>query len=718
MLLVIVSQSVLGPLGYEHNLYQYAAGPPIPLSDMNGQGHFAADRLWFRAYWGAWAVLFVVLSNALWRRGHSGTLRMRLRALPRRLSGRAGWIAAAATMALATLGGYIFYNTNVLNEYRTQLDDERRLAEYEKALLGFETVPQPRIVDVQLNVEILPRQRRVATTGRYTLENRQPVALREIHVRWAPDTDLQRLDLADARLRKEFAGFNYRVYDLEPPIAPGARAEMRFATVRRQRGFLNARNQVDIVGNGTFLNNMLVAPFLGFGRETLLQDRAKRRKYGLPQELRPPKLEDESARANHYLRRDSDWVTADITVSTDADQQAIAPGERVSETVTDGRRVVRYRTSAPIMHFFSIQSAAYAVKHDRWNDVELSVYYHPSHAYNVDRMIAAMKHSLDYFTANFSPFQFHQLRVLEFPAYRTFAQAFAATIPYSEGIGFIANTEDPEKIDLVTYVTAHEVGHQWWAHQVMSGEMQGMTVLVETLAQYSALMVMEHLYGPDQIRKFLKFELDQYLRSRGGELIEELPLERVENQPYIHYQKGSLVMYLLKDIVGEEAVNRALRALLGEFAFKASPYPTSRDLLRHVRAEAGPEHQQLITDLFENITVYDVKLTGARKQVRPDGSWDVALEIDARKLYADGEGKESEATLDEPFDIGVFTAEPGKRDFNQEAVLLFERRPIRSGRQTLSLVTTREPTFAGVDPYNKRVDRNSEDNVRAIDRAP
>ena len=106
------------------------------------------------------------------------------------------------------------------------------------------------------------------------------------------------------------------------------------------------------------------------GRDGLLQDRAKRRKYGLPPELRLPKLEDEGARANHYLRHDSDWVTADITVSTDADQLAIAPGYQVSETHRDGRRIVRYRTDAPIMHFFSIQSAAYAVKRDRWNDVE------------------------------------------------------------------------------------------------------------------------------------------------------------------------------------------------------------------------------------------------------------------------------------------------------------------------------------------------------------
>ena len=89
-----------------------------------------------------------------------------------------------------------------------------------------------------------------------------------------------------------------------------------------------------------------------------------------------------------------------------------------------------------------------------------------------------------------------------------------------------------------------------------------------------------------------------------------------------------------------------------------------------------------------------MKVTGARKQPRADGKWDVALDVDARKLYADGEGSETEAALDEPFDVGIFTAEPGKKDFDQAAVLLFERRPIRSGRQTLNLVTAREPSFA------------------------
>jgi ABC-2 type transport system permease protein len=86
-------------------------------------------------------------------------------------------------------------------------------------------------------------------------------------------------------------------------------------------------------------------------------------------------------------------------------------------------------------------------------------------------------------------------------------------MPYSESIGFVADTDDPDKIDFTTYVVAHEMAHQYWAHQVIGADMQGGTLTSETLAQYSALMVMKHLYGPDKIRRFLKYELDGYLSA-------------------------------------------------------------------------------------------------------------------------------------------------------------------------------------------------------------
>jgi aminopeptidase N len=451
-------------------------------------------------------------------------------------------------------------------------------------------------------------------------------------------------------------------------------------------------------------------------RSGLLQDRTKRRKYGLPPELRPARLEDESARARNYVGN-ADWVKADITVSTTADQTPVAPGYLVSDTTANGRRTARFRTDAPVLNFFSVQSARYAIRRETYKGVDLAVYHHPGHTWNVERMMAAMKRSLDYYQASFSPYQFRQARILEFPGYASFAQAFANTIPYSETIGFTADPERTDKIDYATYVTAHEMAHQWWAHQIVGADMQGATVLSETLAQYSALLIMEETYGPEGIRKFLRNELDAYLSARGGQAVEETPLIRVENQGYIHYRKGSLVMYLLRDQIGEAKVNAALRSLLARYAFKGAPFPTSRDLVDALRREAGDDAraQALITDLFEKITLYDLKTDAAEARRRPDGRYDVTLKVAARKLYADSKGAETPSPLGaETFDVGVFTAEPGKAGFSRASVQSFTVQTLKDGDQTLTLTVNGKPAFAGIDPYNKRIDRNSGDNVTRV----
>jgi ABC-2 type transport system permease protein len=713
MVVYLISTIVLSNLGFDHPLYSYRSGLLGPLSDMNGQGDFGTFALWWGSYWSALAVILLVLAYGLWRRGTEQRLWPRLKRLPRRLMGPAGLIGGAALAVFIGLGVFIYTNTNVWNDYQTRSAREAQQAAYEKALLRYETTPQPSVADVRLVMDLRPHQPKLTTRGTYVLVNNTDAPLPAVHLRWNEDLDVVRLAVEGARVEREWPEFEYRIYRFDTPMQPGERRTMTFETVLEQRGFKASGNTTRLVDNGTFVTNGEFAPRIGMDRQGLLTDRTKRRKRGLPAELRPAALEDESARRHNYIG--ADWVTADITISTEADQTVIAPGQMVSNVVDGDRRTSRFVTESPVLNFFSVQSARYERTARMHDGVEMVVFHDPAHDRNVPRMLDALSASLDYYQANFSPYQFRQARIVEFPDYAGYAQSFPNTFAWSEGLGFITDLSDPTKIDYVTYVAAHEFGHQWWAHQIVGSDQQGATVLSETLAQYSALMVMEKLYGKDRIRRFLKQELDRYLRARGTERLEELPLMRVENQQYIHYQKGGLVMYLLRDQIGEDAVNRALRRVLAQYAFKGAPYPRSLDLIEALRAEAPADKQALITDLFEKITLYDVKTTGSTATRRADGRWDVTVTVDARKLYADGKGVETAAPLNESMDVGLFTAEPGKGVFDETNVVLMERRTIRSGVQTLRFVTDRKPTFAGVDPYNKWIDRNSDDNVRSVD---
>jgi len=712
MILFLVSRVVLGMLYFDHQLYNYNATTPLPYSDMNGYGHFLLPHLTLRAYWAALAVVLLALALLLWPRGASLHWRDRLRQARARLRPPVLATLAVSLLAFAGLGGWIFYNTNVRNEYVPGDLAKERAAAYEKAYRQYKDLPQPRIASIRADVDIYPEQRRLQIRGRYRLENRSGQPIRDLHVRMRPDYGLK-LEFGPHEVVQADKVAGYTIYRLATPLAPGAAMDFAFEVSAQPNGFTTGGGETALVYNGSFFNNYAVLPQFGYSERAQLQDRNDRRKHGLPELPRMNPIDDPAARNANYLTTNGDWVDFETVVSTSAGQVALAPGYLQREWEQDGRRYYHYKSEARLLPFFSWLSADWKVARDRWNDVAIEVYHHPAHAWNVARMIEASKKSLDYFSRNFSPYQFRQFRILEFPGYQTFAQAFAGTIPYSEGLGFIADLRDAEDIDYVFYVTAHEAAHQWWAHQVVGGDVQGATMLSESLSQYSALMVMEQEYGPRQMRRFLRYELDNYLARRATERVQELPLALNEGQDYIHYRKGAVVFYALRDAIGEERLNAILAEFLRQWAFKGPPYPTTRDFLDLLYARTSPEHHPLIRDLFERIVFWNHRATVAEARKREDGKYVVTLKVQAEKVSTDGKGKETQEPVDVLVDIGVFARPPGAGEGGEKVLYLAKHR-ITQAETTLELVVDELPYEAGIDPYNKLIDRASGDNRKKV----
>lgn len=710
----LISRMAMGFWDLDQILYNYGKSSPTPYSDMNGFGHFIGPWLWDRAYWGVFAVVLLGLAVAFWPRGTSlswrdrrKTAKQRLRSTPLRAT------VAVAALAFVGLGSWIYYNNNVLNRHVPGDLAKQQMANYEKAFRKYVDLPQPRITDIRTDVDIFPETRSVTLRGHYAMQNKSDKSITQLHVTIDPLTKVERLDFPAHTLvsRDEISG--YTIFQLQTPLAPGASMDFDYTLRFEPNGFPLNGGDTAVVYNGTFFNNMAALPQFGYNAGGQLQDRNDRRKYGLPDLPRMAPIDDRSQWNNTYISNDADWVTFETTVSTSSGQIALAPGYLQQEWTKDGRHYFHYKSETKLMPFFSWLSADWKVKRDRWQDVSLEVYYDAKHSYNVDRMLYSARKSLDYYSRNFSPYQFRQLRVLEFPGYASFAQSFANTIPYSESIGFIADLRDKKNIDYVFYVTAHEVAHQWWAHQVTGANVQGATMLSESLSQYSALMVMEHEYGPHKMRKFLKYELDRYLSSRATERREEMPLALNENQQYIHYRKGSVVFYALKDAIGEDTLNQILSGFLKKWAFKGAPYPTTRDFMADLYSGTDAKFHPLIKDLFERIVFWDNRAVTATAKKRADGKYVLTLKVHAAKLVADGKGKEKDEKIDETVDIGVFARAPGAEE-EDETVLYLQKHHITTPDTTIELLLDQAPYEAGIDPYNKLVDRDSNDNRKKV----
>ncbi len=705
----VVAVPILYRVGIENRLLLYGEITPYTYSDLNGYGHFVAALFWSIVYWLLAGSVLGVISIALARRGTGTGLRDRLR----QGRGRIAALAPAAAVFLVLMGGaggFFHYNTHVRNEFRTAKEQRHRQADYERLYKKYKWQPQPKVTAVDVAVDIYPERRSFTASGHYQVANRSDQPIAEVHITDAKEAIAEVRFDRPARLTLQDPKHFYSIYTLETPLAPGAVMRMDFRSGYEAHGFRDGNERPELAENGTFFDRDYF-PQLGYIEGQELDDPGRRREEKLPPLEEMAVRGDARATRVNLFTSDSDWITFHATVSTAPDQIAVAPGYLQREWMEGGRRKFEYaQGETRIANFFSFLSGRFAVRRDKWKDVNIEIYYHPGHDYNLDKMIEATKAGLAYFEQNFSPYQFRQFRVLEFPRYRTFAQSFPNTVPYSEAIGFLGRLAKPDDIDLLFFVTAHELAHQWWGHQLIGSATQGSNMMSESLAEYSALKVMEKRYGASRVRKFLRYELDGYLRGRGQETRHEPPLSLVQREPYVWYQKGSLALFALADYLGEERLNAALRGYLEKNRYATGTYPDTRSFVDALRQAAPPELRYLVEDLFESIVLYDSRAVRATATPAADGKYKVALELSAQKRKADGSGNESAMKLDDVIELGVFA---GKKDDLKPLYLAKHR--LAQETSTIELTVDALPTFAGIDPYHRLIDRNPDDNLIAVD---
>jgi ABC-2 type transport system permease protein len=198
----------------------------------------------------------------------------------------------------------------------------------------------------------------------------------------------------------------------------------------------------------------------------------------------------------------------------------------------------------------------------------------------------------------------------------------------------------------------------------------------------------------------------------------------VQREDYVWYFKGGQIMYTLADYIGEDKVNLALHDFLMQYRYanasnqvdavqstrgtaaQDEPYPDTRMLVDALRAKTPPELQYLIDDGFNGIVLYDNKALSATSHKRPDGKYLVTLTVQARKMQADGNGVETAMPLADYIDIGVFTGKTA-----EEKPLVMRREKFTEEHRTFTIVVDEPPTRAGIDPYNKLIDRIADDNM-------
>lgn len=728
LLLVSIGISFLDLVGIEQSIYKYNQGPGTSYSDMNGYGNSLGIYYIYKFYWLCLGIALYVFSIIFFRRGLPETIKQRFAYAKQEFSPILKTIFTLSLIGFFTIGGTIFYTNNIKYERLSSKEREAQQAQWEINYGKYEGIPQPRVVSSVINLDLYPETRDFVAKGTYILENKTSVAIDSIHIDHGGSQTVFDFD-KPYELILEDDTMNYDIFQLTEALQPGDSVTFTFEISNKPNEIL--RNNSPIIENGTFINNSLF-PRIGYQMQGELIGDDSRERYGLAPKERMASPYDSTALKNNYISYDADWIDFETTISTAPNQIAIAPGYLQKEWEENGRRYFHYKMDSKMLNFYSFISAEFEVARDTWNDINIEVYYHKGHDYNIDRMIKGVKKSLDYYTEEFSPYQHKQVRIIEFPRTRgLFAQSFANTIPYSEAIGFIASVDDSDGggVDYPFSITAHEVAHQWWAHQVIGASAQGATLMSESMSEYSSLKVLEKEYGEDKMRVFLKDALDRYLVGRTFEAKKEKPLLYNENQQYIHYNKGSLVLYALSDYIGEKNMNAAISRYVDKVAFQEPPYTTSPEFLSFLDEATPDSLKYLLTDMFETITLYDNRVEDATWREVENNSYEIDLTFQTVKYRTDEQGKRiyknadgdslslevegrrrplQSLPLQDWIDVGVF----GVDEDGRETVLYLQKHRFEDIESKLTITVDSEPVSVGIDPYNKLIDTISDDNRR------
>lgn len=683
--------------GIEHNLLIYGASPPWSYTEMRGFGPSLGPWLWFKLYWTAWALLLTVAARLLWARGKERSLRVRLQLARHRFTRLTTWTATVAVGLIFTVGGFIFYNTNVLNNYLTAADQRARAAAYERRYGQYAGSPQPQLADIRLQVEIYPERRAVAIRGTYQLVNRSAVAIELIHVATPAGIKTEAVTFdRSATSVVEDDELGHRIYALTNPLLPGDLLRLDFQVHIEPHGFRESGVDDAVVANGSYFTNSWL-PAIGYQPTRELTNASDRRAHGLAPRPLIASLYDVEAPND----RDG-GITFDAVVGTDADQVAVAPGALRRRWTEGGRRYFHYATALPIGNEYAFFSANYARYEAQWNPahpgdtragqaVTIQIFHHPAHTRNLDRILRSVRASLDYYSEHFGPYRYSYLSVVERPGNGTGMHADASMITHAEGFALWGLTADPAALDLPFAVVAHEMAHQW---TVPYAVVEGAPVMSESLAWYYAMQVVRESGGDAQLRRLLHFMRQPYPYPpirRGEPLLRGL-------DPYMSYRKGPFALRALSVYVGEDRVNGALRRLLETHRPEAAPLATTLDLYRELQAVTPAPFQYLLHDLFEVNTFWELATEGATVTQTEDGNWQVTLDVQAHKVVVDEAGVETAAPMDEWVQIGVFASAEAGDELGEPLYMQMHR--IRTGAQTITVTVPRQPVLAGIDPYH------------------
>ncbi|WP_438423513.1 ABC transporter permease/M1 family aminopeptidase [Aquimarina macrocephali] len=699
---------LFGPLsnsiGLEHPLFLFNNLPSMARahSDFNEYGQYVLRFNWLSLYWIAFAGILALFGFKLWKRGTTSTIKAYAKMI---WSKKERVLLISFVFLFITIGGYIYYNTNVINEYKIADEAYDFNEKYERAYKKYDHLAVPQLVSVKTAMDIFPNEQKYEVKASCFITNTSIQPIKEIFIT-AP-VPLRTLSIENSTQVFHDSIIGTYLFKLNTPLKQGAIAKMEYSLTKASSGF-----DIDhsITSNGSYIKSHQFSPHLGYVNEYEIKHAYEREKRGLPVREKPIVNEN-------YLQIGGKFnfenIAFETIVSTSNDQSVLCSGDLIKHWKSNNRNYYHFKSKGKINSMVAYHSARYKIEKTNHKGILIELYYLPEHYRNVTEIIKVAKATIDYATDNFGKYPYEHLRIGEmsiFGGNGANGQAMPGVISINEKV-FKRDISNQESFNVVARVIIHEIAHQWWGGLLTPKRIDGFMILSESLAKYSEAVIMEKLYGKSMVRQLSEHTVRRYFSGRSHATEIEPSLYLSQLQQYLGYSKGAIVMSAIKDIIGESNLNTALQNMIHKHSDK--PTATTLDFLEELYLVTPIKYHNLIDDWMKRVITYDLGIKSTSYKKLNNGSYEITVGIKAQRFQTNTSGKEIITTINEPIKIGIFNRHPETID-NDKNILYLKPHQINKKEMVFKIITREIPAYIGIDPYYTRLDRNMADNIVSV----
>lgn len=702
--LIVVLTLKSDVLGLEHPLTSLGFLPRIESNNMDGFNGVSNLYNHLAIYWLAFGLLLTVLSFRIWNRGIVASFSVKWKQIFTNWTKFQKMSISFLMIAFIGFGSLIFYNVNIVSEYKTIVDHLDFSEKYERKFKKYEEVERLYPTSIKTEVAIYPKDRSYTVNANYVLINRSEKPVSQVFITERKTLDTAYIENAD--LIKHDAEFGIYLFQFKKALQPLDSVVFKFQLTNKVTGYEEDKS---IINNGTYINRFSkFDPILGYTNSLEISNPRERKKRNLPERIE----EDESSDA-HIVMEDVKYekVNFETIISTSSDQTAISSGKLLKEWTKNNRNYFHYKSIRKITPEVGYFSAKYKTKKINYKGVAIEQFYDKNHDFNIDDIEESIKQTLDYCQENFGAYQFDHVRMAEVPSHWPFGGfAHPGVISMVEDRLYLSDVSDEKTFNVVAKRTIHEVAHQWWGHTLSSKPVAGGSLLIEGFAKYTEAVVMEKMYGKSAIYTLAENARSRYFSGRSFASEIEPPVYKVDGQSYISYGKALIALLALRDLVGENQVNNVLKTLTDNHRNSTKLEATTLDFLEEVY-NVTPKHQhRLIDDWFKKVITYDLGIEESTSRALTNGAYEITVKIKAKRFETLDSGEIKQISLNEPIKIGVFTEHPSYVK-DDSTILYYESSQINKEMTEIKIIVKEKPSYISIDPYGTRSDENLVDNI-------